>query len=215
MPELEQKTFQKRQVAYKVKISSIINGAFIKDDLSAGYIKIGGMRVSRVNIIATLIDKPELKASNFTAIIDDGTGRISLRSFEGGYIFSKAEIGDIVLVIGKVREFNKEKYIIPEILKEINNFGWINLRKKELSGVNETTNDAESINMEFKHHNGVDSNVNAEICSLVKRLDSGDGVDTEDIIKASGISAVESIIKNLLESGDIFEIRPGKLKVLE
>jgi len=214
MPEPEQKTFQKRQVAYKVKISSIINSGFFKDDLSAGYIKINDMRVSRVNIIATLINKPELPASNFTAIIDDGTGRISLRSFEGGNIFSKAEIGDIVLVVGRVREFNKEKYIIPEILKKINDFRWMNLRKKELADIEEMTIDAESINMELEQHNGT-PNVNAEICSIIKRLDSGEGVSIDDVIKTSGIDSAEGIIKNLLESGDIFEIRHGKLKVLE
>lgn len=217
MPELEQKTFQKRQVAYKAKISSIINSSLIKDELSAGYIKINEMHVSRVNIIAMLIDKPELatsNASNFTAIIDDGTGRISLRSFESGDIFSKAEIGDTILVIGRIRDFNKEKYIIPEILKKIANFGWMNLRKKELSNASEAANDAESINMDFKQRAGAVSDVNSEICSLIKRLDSGDGVNTDDIIKASGILSVEGIIKNLLESGDIFEIRPGKLKIL-
>ena len=110
MPELEQKSFQ-RQVAYKIRISDILNGSFIKDEISAGYIKLNDANVSRVNIIATVVYKAE-QPSTSNALIDDGTGKILLRSFENSRIFSKADVGDAVLLIGKIREFNNERYIV-------------------------------------------------------------------------------------------------------
>ena len=41
------------------------------------------------------------------------------------------------------------------------------------------------------------------------------GIDIDEVIKKSNINGSEAIIINLLKEGDIFEIRPGKLKVLE
>ena len=98
MPE---QIFQKRNVACKARISDILNSRFVKDDVSAGFIIIGGINVYRVNVIANFVYKSE-QANSSTAVIDDGTGRISLRAFESKDIFSKADIGDFVLVIGRV-----------------------------------------------------------------------------------------------------------------
>src|SRR3989338_2288900 len=109
MPESQK--FQ-RQIAYKLRIADILEGQFTKDDISAGYIKLNGISVSRVNVICTLVYKQEQAGSYSSAVIDDGTGIISMRSFESDS-FSKFDVGDVILVIGRIREFSNEKYIIP------------------------------------------------------------------------------------------------------
>lgn len=207
--QLEQNTFQKRLIAYKVNILHILNSNFLKDDVSAGYIKLNTINVSRVNVIATVVYKTEGK-SYANAVIDDGTGRISLRSFENLNIFSKADVGDAVLVIGKVREFNNEKYIIPEIIKKIKNVGWVNIRKLELN--KDTTVDEVRTKDDAKE---ATTNISEEICSLIKKLDNGGGISIDSIIKNFEKVDIEDVIERLLEHGDIFEIRPGMLKVLE
>lgn len=211
MPELEQKTFQKRLIAYKIRISDIIDESFTKDELSAGYIKLNKVYISRVNVIATIVYKAEdLNYAN--AVIDDGTGRISLRSFENNETFSKIDVGEVVLVIGKIREFNNEKYIAPEILKKIIDFGWVNVRKMELK--NPVVNDApKNEGKVIEEITTVD--LNEKIYLLIKELDNGDGADVDEIIKSANDSGAENIVNKLLESGDIFEIKPGKLKILE
>ena len=209
MPELEQKTFQKRQVAYKLKISDIVNGNLTKEEFS-GNIKLNNINVSRVNIIAAVIYKTE--ESNFTsAVIDDWTGRIQLRSFENNAYFSKIDVGDVVLVIGKIREFNNEKYIVPEILKKITNTRWVDVRRLELKN-----NDIIDNNIKITDKNLIENTkINEEIYSLIKKLDDGDGASFDDIIKSFGSIDAEKILNKLLENGDVFEIKPGKLKVLE
>lgn len=213
MPDLQQNTFQKRQIAHKVRIFDILNGALVRDDLSAGYIKLNDVNISRVNIIATIVYKPE--EHNYTsAVIDDGTGRIQLRTFENKSIFLNVDVGDVILMIGKIREFNNEKYILPEILKKINNVEWMNVRKLEL----EKSSNTVSIVVNAPDKNiieDVDVNINEEVYSLIRKLDKGDGVTIEDVIKNSKNCEAENIINKLLERGDIFEIGPGKLKVLE
>lgn len=209
MPEL-QNNFQ-RQIAYKLRISDILNGAFIKDGSSAGYILLNDAKASRANIIATVVYKSE--SPNFAnAVIDDGTGKISLRAFERLDFFSKVDVGDAVMVVGRIREFNNEKHIVPEILKKIDSFEWVGVRRAELKGnvvfenkVPENSNPVEA----------PADNVNSNIYSLIKSLDKGEGVPVEDVIKNSSDSKAEDAIQRLLENGDVFEIKPGRLKVLE
>lgn len=205
MPESEQKPFQKRQVAFKVKISDILSKNFTKDEFSAGYIRLNEVNVSRVNIIATIVYKSE-DLSYASAVIDDGTGRILLRTFGNEKFFSNIGVGDIVLVIGRIREFNNEKYILPEILKKVN-IRWLNARKLEL-GKKVMKNSNNNIIGEEKIFD-------EEVYLLIKKLDNGDGVSIDDVIKSSNNSDVEKILNKLLANGDIFEIKPGKIKVLE
>ena len=214
MPITEQKSFQ-RQVAYKVNISDLLDGVITKDDVSAGYIKINGLNVSRANIIATVVYKSD-DSSYASILIDDGTGKISLRSFENKGIFSNIDVGDAVLVIGKIREFSNEKYIIPEILKKINNIEWVNLRKLELKNNKLIGSDSKILKIVgdgLTEENNL--GIGEEIYSLIRKLDNGEGVAVEDVINNSKNIKAESIINKLLENGDIFEIKPGKLKVLE
>lgn len=210
MPELQQKPFQKRQVAYKVRISDILNGKFTKDEFSAGYIKLSDCNVSRVNVIATVVYKPENSPSYNNAVIDDGTGKILLRSFENMGAFPKMDVGDVVLVIGKIREFNDEMYIVPEIFKKLDNFMWMNVRGLELrKGVDFDNYPKSEIKVSAEEVN------NEEICSIIRKLDNGDGAFVEDVIKNLKYDAAEKMLNILLEKGNIFEIKPGKLKVLE
>ena len=211
MPELE-KTFQKRQVAYKIRISDILNSSFMKDEMSAGFIKINDVVVSRVNLVATIVYKAGQEQNSNNVMIDDGTGKIILKSFENFLPFARVDVGDMVLIIGRIREFNNEKYIMPEILKKLNDNSWINVRKLELKG--SLLIERKEENMEVVVENGL-PNPSEKICSIIKKIDSGDGADIDEVIKQSGLNDGELIINRLLENGDIFEIRPGMVKVLE
>jgi hypothetical protein len=50
---------------------------------------------------------------------------------------------------------------------------------------------------------------------VIRRLDKGDGADITEVIKESKDENAEKIIKNLIKIGELFEIRPGKIKILE
>lgn len=204
---------QKRLTAYKVWVSDILEGELVNDEFSVGFIRLNGLNVSRVNIIAALVFK-SVQEGRPSAIIDDGSGRISLRSFDNPEIFGKAEVGDMAVIIGKIREFNGEKYISPEIMKRLDNHEWMSLRKAELE------------RNPVKHADHKSAEVRSDkpaimvddIFTLIRRLDDGSGASIEDIISGMGgmnASEVESLARKLLENGNIFEVRPGRLKVLE
>ena len=209
MPEPEQQF--KRQVAYKIRILDILNSNFSKDEVSAGYIILNGAGISRVNLIATLVYKSD-EVSQTSGIIDDGTGKISMRVFDGQNIFFKIEVGDVVLVIGKIREFNNERYIYPEILRKAS-IEWLNLRRLELGKpIEKLQEKEESVIIEEVTE---PATVFQQIYGLIKEFDKGEGATIEDVIKNSKTSEAEDIINKLLKNGDVFEIRPGRLKVQE
>ena len=130
MPETK---FQKRQIAYKTRISEIISGTYIKEEgWTPNYIKTpDGRQLSRINILGTVLAVEE--DVNFqSATIDDGSGKITIRTFEKTGLLNNLDIGDIVLVIGRPREYSSERYILIEIIRKIKNPAWLKLRSIEL-----------------------------------------------------------------------------------
>jgi len=217
---------QKRQIACKVRVADLINGRYVKEEgWTPNYIITKqGRHISRINLIGTVISKGDDGQGYQSLIIDDGSGSISLRSFEKNETINNAEIGDVIIVIGRPREYGSEKYIVPEIIKKINNNKWINVRKIEIEieyankvpgSIKEEPVVVENISDSNEEKTEKPASSHQVIYETVKELDSGQGVDIDDIIKKTGIKDAEEIIKKFLREGEMFEIRPGRIKILE
>lgn len=59
-------------------------------------------------------------------------------------------------------------------------------------------------------------NPRIQIIKIIETLDGADGADVEEIIKESGMTSdeVQSIMDDLLKNGEVFMLRPGKVKIL-
>ncbi|PIN79317.1 hypothetical protein COY26_04100 [Candidatus Woesearchaeota archaeon CG_4_10_14_0_2_um_filter_33_10] len=214
---------QKRQIAYKARIADLINGGYVKEEgWTPNYIITKqGKHISRINLIGTVISKTEEGSEYQSLVVDDGSGTISLRLFEKNDNVKNIEIGDVVLLIGRPREYGSEKYIVPEIIKKINNKKWIDVRKIEL-GIENLKTKKDELGKEEVVVEKIDDSTKEKTASnpqivyeAVKELDSGQGVDIDKVIKKTGIRDAEEIIKKFLREGEMFEIRPGKIKILE
>ena len=208
---------KQRQIAYKVRISEILKGEYIKEEgWAPNYVMIRGDRVSRINIIGIIIAKTD-NNENGEVLIDDKTGKISVITFNNSSIFEDVNIGNVVLLVGRPREYNNGKYIVPEIIRKVNK-SWFELRLVELGQDKRIINQKDNTGVveEVKRGAVIDQIIKSKINSddvigLIKRLDVGDGADYEKIVETLGN---EKIIKDLLEEGEIFEIAPGRLKAL-
>jgi RPA family protein len=208
---------QKRQIAYKARIKELINGKYIKEEgWQPNYIiTADGKQINRINLIATIVAKPVEQDINYQSIVlDDGTGRISARIFEQNNIFDNIEVGDIILLIGRPREYGGEKYILPETIKRIQDKAWIKVRELELRGNKPIKKvfEEKRPTQEEEIIEDIEESIPDKIIRIIKESDKGEGVDFEDILKQANN---EEIIKELLKKGELFEIRPGRLKVLE
>lgn len=206
---------QKRQIAYKIRIKDILRGKYVKDEgWNPNYIELNGKRISRVNIIGTIVSKENM-GSFWSVLLDDGTEKINARSFEQNQNLDSADIGDVVLVIGRPREYGNERYILIEIIKKIENKKWILFRKAEIDrkGIEEQTKE-NVFEKDVVTEEVIKQNSSADIVlERIQNLDKGEGADFEEVTK--GIDDGEEVISSLLSDGWIFEITPGKLKILE
>ena len=61
----------------------------------------------------------------------------------------------------------------------------------------------------------IEDNTSKKIFDLIKEIDDGMGADTQEVITKANMGNAEEIISMLLKEGEVFEIKSGKLKVLE
>jgi RPA family protein len=197
-----------RRTAHKVRIGDLLAGSFVKKEgWEPSYvIGEGGTEISRVNIIALAVS---LNPSVPSLVLDDGSGAIETRSFDAKINLPDIEVGDVVQVIGKPRKYQEEMFVVPEIIKKVDP-GWARVRASELAGKNVIGKPAaaqEAITEEVKE------SAPQRVYSLIKTLDKGEGADLGDLLKE--IPDAERIVRTLLLEGDIFEVKSGRLKVLE
>jgi len=192
----------KRQVARKISIDDLQKGIYIKQEgWQSNFVQTqSGDKVSRINMVGTVISQQEAQCS-----IDDGTGRIDIRTFDQSQSLPTLAIGQVIMVIGRPREFDSEMYILPEIVKPVIDKKWIEVRLKELRRkekimVEATPQPKKEVGMQ-------------EIYEAIKELDQGNGVNIEDVLQKLNDPQTEEIIQKLLREGELFEIAPGKLKI--
>ena len=218
----------KREIAHKVTLENLKKFQFHQQSgWLPNYVEVYNKKISRVNIIATIILKPISENSQQnTIVIDDGTDQIEVRTFEQDFDFNKHNVGDIINLIGRIRVFNNNRYIVPEIIKQISNLKFLELRKKELEFEKRQYNqniDLRKVKKEENHQEikevKIEKNkedlVYNRIIKEIRRIDKGEGANIQEVLINTNLINKEELITELLEKGDIFEISPGKFKILE
>lgn len=195
----------KREIAYKSTVGEIINGDFVvRQGWEPNFVRdsIHNRDLSRVNIIGTIIEAGGLFR------LDDGTGNVILRRFEKP--MPDLTVGDLVLVVGRPREYNDERYLMIECLQRLENHAWLQVRRKELElRVKQEASVVESPTKKEETKKEVLS-----IVEIIEQLDEGNGVSIERVLQQAGKDYSEEHVRRLVEDGEIFEIRPGIVKLL-
>tara|TARA_Y100000034_G_C6906923_1_gene421173 strand:- start:1769 stop:2461 length:693 start_codon:yes stop_codon:yes gene_type:complete len=226
-----------RSTAYRVRIKNLIEGEFLKQEgFNPSYIIINGNQVSRVNLIASVIGKYSTEDNNFaTVTLDDGSETIRVKAFSTDVPKLKdIKLGDLIRFIGKVKHYNDETYLTPEVLQPNIDPNWLIVDKLELETpstelpsdtteskskhkIETTSEETTKEELEIIEVKAEEDNPNLEILALVKKLDSGDGAPMDQIISTSNLSEEQTkdSIVGLLKMGEIFEPKKGILKVLD
>jgi len=238
-----------RMVAKKVRIFDIINGKFFpgkKEQMIASYVITPfGEKLSRVNLIATVVEKFVSESENYAALLlEDGSGAIRAKFF--GTETTKVrdiEPGQLVLIIGKLKEYDGEIYVNPEIIRVLHDPNYEILRAAEiLENLIERKKIVDEIKslMEKYSYDQLSQYVKEKyeiddaalqviienlrihrrdfkpfILELIASLDRGNGVEIGQILASANLpeNVIESAINELLEQEKICEIAPGILKI--
>jgi len=197
---------KKRNIAYKLRIGDILKAKPIIAEEKLLFLELGDKKIVRVNVLANVVDKfvndGERKYATLT--IDDASGQIKLKAFGDDISLLKDSIqGDSVQVIGNVREYNSELYIMPEILKKVDP-KWLLVRKLEIQNSRK--------DLPLKR----DAGLRDILLEKIKNAEPDGGIDIDKIIMDTEANPdlINQEIKKLLEEGLIYEPRPGKLRYL-
>jgi len=203
---------RKREVAYKVRIGEILKGKAQVTNIDGrdrfNFLEIGDKKIIRINVIANVIDKyiseGEKKFASLT--LDDATGQINLKTFgEDVRNFVEISQGQTVTVIGVLRIFNNELYILPEIIKTVDP-RYLLIRKLEIEKLIPKQPISKDERIALKD----------QLLSKIKQEETNEGIDTEKLILeiSANPELINQEIKKMLEDGMIYEPRPGRVRYL-
>ena len=232
---------RKRQVAYRLRINEM-NNAVVSENKA--FFEIGDKKITRVNLIAIAIDKflseGEKRFASLT--VDDGSSQIRVKTFgEDVAKFNDIEIGNVILIIGFIRYFNNEIYILPDIIKKVDE-KWLLVRKYELAKTDSLTKeeskkvnreqiqniafrkntqekiDTEKLFDEVKKTEDFDTTQGEDIKETIRKIlkEKEDGVDVETLILTikADVKSINDSISELLDEATIYEPKPGFIRLL-
>lgn len=204
-----EKTRVERQVARKLWIREVRDGELVvTEGLQPNILKTVRGDVGRVNILGVVVSAESLPTASL--IVDDGTANIIVRSFERPL---EQDVGSFVQVIGRPRVYQGEPYIAAEAVAVVG-AGWAGYRKKELGEPKATAPKPVAVAPESTPHEQTRETGAEVLIRIIIELDRGDGAPIEEVAARSNVKGAEALIEQLLLAGDIFELRPGKVKVL-
>ncbi len=222
---------QKRQTAVRIWISNLMNGKYVKQpgEFEPNYVEVNGKKIGRVNLVGTVVYKFESEDNNYVSLtIDDGSYQIRLKVWkEGTKLLRDFNSGDFVNIIGKPREYNEELYIIPEIVKKMEDLNWELVWKTELFKeygkpekieikkhlVQQTSSENKS---EIEEEHIEENSSKVSVLNVINKFSHEEGIKIDVLSEKCELDyeSAENIVNELLKEGEIYEARPGVFKTI-
>jgi len=126
----------KKSPAYKLDISDITGNPYIKTeaDLEPNFVDIAGkLKVIRVRLLAKVTFKYLSDDGNYASItLGDGKNSIRVKAWQDIKCLKETEKDNLIDIIANVREWNGEVYLVPEVLRKIDDPDLETLRHLEI-----------------------------------------------------------------------------------
>lgn len=222
----------KRQTAYKLWIVNILNSPFVRKDgeFEPNYLDFDKKQISRVNLIGIVVDKYSNTENTYATIaLDDGSATIRIKAFKDDlFLLTNLKRGDMICIIGRLKEYNNEVYVIPEIVKNVDDPNLELLRKAELLKlygkpsfevkkveIKQVFDQEKEDDFEEEDIEDVSENSKQKILNLIEKGPEN-GININEVVTNSALNEDEAnlIIKELLKQGEIYQPRPGYLSIL-
>lgn len=215
--------------ARKIPIGEIENGEQMESIIAT---RLGG--AGRVRVLGTVMKKFMSPKYGFF-VLDDTTGTMRVKAFQDDLkeVESVPE-GSLVDVIGRVREYNGERYINFESVSLVTDPNMLSLRLLEIAsearklasvkpyfGTPEALGAARKAGLAVEALEGVLREKGSEdekkkVMELIASSDEGNGASYQKLLDTSGLpeGSLEAVINALLSDGVCYEPKPGFIKKL-
>jgi hypothetical protein len=210
-----------RQTAKPVRIVDLVSGEFVKKEgMEPSYVVTPSQdTVARARVVGVIASKFVSEDGNFASItVDDSTATIQGKAWKEIGILQEARVGDLVSMIGKVREYEGDIYMVPEIITPITADQESMLRLEILSMMKGSGGSRAAAqagpgagpSAGAKKSGGEDAR--KKVLSVIDA--SPDGIKYADLVQKAGIGEeeLENVINELLGEGICYEPTPGKIK---
>jgi len=204
-----------RQTARKVRIVDLTSGEWVKKDgMESSYVITPRKeKVARARIAATVVTRFFSEDGNFASItLDDATGTIQAKLWRETALLKKPAVGDTVSLIGKVREYEGDIYIVPEIIRKISPAQQALFRLEVLASMRSQGAPEDQPAAKGKPAKDGSEGLRAKLLSVIEA--SADGIRYAELFQKAGVpeEAAESVMNDLLGEGICYEPVPGKIK---
>jgi len=122
------------------------------------------------------------------------------------------------LVVGKIKNYNNEIYIIPEVIKKVDiNFELLRKAEliKEYGLPNKEIIKDEEVKVSYEEIKFSSNDLRNELLNLIEKNEESLGISLEDIkIKLhADLNEINNILQELLKDGEVYEVK-GKYRLL-
>ena len=205
MEEPAARKFPERLPARKVPIADLTAGQWVKKEgfEPSFLLTQGGEQVGRARVLGTVVGSFINEEKTFSSLtLDDGTDTIRTKVFKDLSPLAGLNVGDVIDVVGRVREFNGEIYLNTETAARIPNMNIELLRAAELLGRPKITP-------------VTPAQVEGARATVLKVIEQHpDGIRFEEVFGALKLAEneVEQAISDLLAEGVCYEPTPGRIR---
>ncbi|MFH0836671.1 MAG: OB-fold nucleic acid binding domain-containing protein [Candidatus Aenigmatarchaeota archaeon] len=141
---------KKRLTAIKARIGSITAGKYINEADGSYVVTKKAYRISRVRLFGTVVDRFMSADKKFSSItLDDGTDTIRAKIFDSS-ILENFGVGEMADLIGKIKEYNGELYVLIENLWKVTDPNFEVLRELEIRENDKVMDNKKKIIREYK-----------------------------------------------------------------
>ncbi len=232
--------------ACKLKVEDLLDGEYVppSEEEPAHLITPWGQKVFRGRVMGTVVEKWIRDDQSYGIIyLDDGSGVISVRNWrEGVPKLAEFEVGALVDVIGRIRQYSGEIYLVPDLIVRVEDPNWELVRELEIliarrealrGGVKPKKKALEMREIKIEapgpREEGVEEEIEVGVEDLLpevpeemkkkallvfEKLDREEGIGQEELEMELKVSGseAEDILTVLLAEGEIFEVMTGRYR---
>ncbi len=223
---------RERMTAVRASISDITSGSFSNDN-GPHVISPFGVELRRVVLVGFVVNKfyregDDTGKKRFESItVDDGTDTIGVKVWgeEDASLLEGVKENILALVVGRVREYNEEVYVMPEIVRELTDPNYMSLHLLERykailnrSGISTPETIEQQQEILTTPSVSVSGKLANDILAYVRLEAPPEGISLRDIVayfekKGQDSEKVQTKVFNLVAEGALNEVSIGQFRV--
>ncbi|TET15777.1 MAG: hypothetical protein E3J82_00530, partial [Candidatus Thorarchaeota archaeon] len=223
---------RERMTAVRASVADIVHGTYSEED-GHHVVSPQGVELRRVVLVGFIVRQYVGQGGFVIITIDDGTETITAKSWGETQSLEQVETNTLAMIVGKLREYEGEVYIVPEIVRPLDDANYMTLHQLEryraiftrsgistpgetesMDDVQETLKPAKSKSSASTKKSKSPGTLSTQILRFIQENVSPDGVYLQDIVshfekQGSSKSAITLKVIDLMDQQKVREVKIG------